>query len=310
MFEKTGTLLTAALLGLTATVATTGPAVAAPVGAGDRTLSVGKLILSPTDRGYKGSVPVTVTNTGSATDYFYYKLREPVPGAFRLGDNSCDSFDRRVEENRRVFNCSLTDNWADLAPGESVRNVLDFEVLTNPRTYPMSMAGGWVEVYSVSGELVAKKSFGAQFRSTAGSLAHPRPYVQDIRPDAGIESVGPATLDPEGSGNLYVPVTVRYRGDAPHFSLYIKASPLPAGSLIQYTVPADGPVGSDRALVPGVQMMSGEVRSFGLLITPPTDPADAQDVITFEVSADWYETPDADPSDNTAQTTLAVAANG
>ncbi|MGW3887217.1 hypothetical protein ACWD69_00895 [Micromonospora chokoriensis] len=61
MFQKTGTLLTAALLGLTATVATTGPAVAAPVGAGDHTLSVGRLILSPTDRGYQGSGSAAVS---------------------------------------------------------------------------------------------------------------------------------------------------------------------------------------------------------------------------------------------------------
>lgn len=218
-------------------------------------------------------------------------------------------FDMRVEENRRVANCSLTDNWANLAPGESVRNVLDFHVLTNPRRYPMSMSGGWVEVYSTNGGLVASKSFGALFRSTSGSLAHPRRYVQNTQPDAAIDSVGPVTLDPEGSGNLRVPVTIRYRGDAPHLSLYIKASPLPAGSLIQYTVPSEGPVGSDEALVPGLRMMPGEVRSFDLLISPPTDPADAQDVITLTVSALWYEVADARPSDNTAQTTLAVSAD-
>ncbi|MEU7613161.1 hypothetical protein [Micromonospora sp. NPDC049204] len=309
MLKKTGTLFTAVLLGLTTSVASTGPVAAAPADTAGGTLSVGKLILDPTERGYRGSVPLTVTNTGSETQYFYYTLREPVPGAFQPGTSNCDSFDQRVEDNRRVFNCALTDDLAELAPGESIRNVVDFQVLTNPRTYPMSMAGGWVEVYSADGDLVARKAFGARFRSTTGSLAHPRPYAQDTRPDAGIESVGPATLDPEGSGNLYVPVTVRYRGDAPHLGLHVKASPLPAGSLIQYTAPSDGPVGSDRAPVPGQRMMPGEVRSFGLLVSPPTDPADARDVITLEVTADWYETPDADPSDNTAQTTLVAADN-
>ncbi|WP_433551621.1 hypothetical protein ACQP08_29420 [Micromonospora zamorensis] len=210
-----------------------------------------------------------------------------------------------------MSNCSSPD-YARLDPGESFRVTLDFHVLTDPRSYPMSMGGGWIEVYSVEqDEPVASRSFGALFRSTTGSLIRPRPYVQDTQPDAAIESVGPVTLDPEGSGMLLLPVTVSYRGDAPHTSLYIKASPLPAGSLIYYTVPADGPVGSDLALVPGLRMMPGEVRRFGLLISPPNDPADAQNVITLEVTTSWYPSAaDADPSDNTAQTTLAVADNG
>ncbi|WP_433551620.1 hypothetical protein ACQP08_29415 [Micromonospora zamorensis] len=102
MFRKTGTLLTAALLGLTATVATTGPAVAAPAGTGDATISMGRLILDPTERGYQGSVELTVTNTGSENDYLYYKMREPVPGAFEFLDSDCDSFDRRA---RRTAGC-------------------------------------------------------------------------------------------------------------------------------------------------------------------------------------------------------------
>ncbi|MGC4767810.1 hypothetical protein ACLQ25_02350 [Micromonospora sp. DT44] len=310
MFRKTGTLLTAALLGLTATIGGAGPAAAAPERTVGAELSLSKLILNPTERGYQGSAELTVTNTGSENDYFYYKMREPVPGAFQFWGSDCDAFDQRVEQNRRVANCSSPD-WMTLDPGESFRVTLDFNVLTDPRNYPMSMGGGWVEVYSVEqDEPVASKSFGALFRSTTGSLIRPRPYVQDTQPDAAIESVGPVTLDPEGSGMLLLPVTVSYRGDAPHDSLYIKASPLPAGSLIYYTVPADGPVGSNRALVPGLRMMPGEVRSFGLLISQPTDPADLQDVITLEVTAEWYETPDANPSDNTAQTTLALAANG
>ncbi|MEV4496662.1 hypothetical protein AB0J84_13260 [Micromonospora arborensis] len=309
MFRKTGTLLTAVLLGLTATVATAGPVAAAPADSVGGELSLSRLIFNPTERGYQGSVELTVTNTGSETDYLYYKMREPVPGAFKFRGSDCDSVDMRVEQNRRVANCSSPD-YATLDPGESFRVTLGFQVLTNPRNYPMSMGGGWVELYSVEqDEPVAIKSFGALFRSTTGSLIHPRPYVQDTQPDAAIESVGPVTLDPEGSGMLLLPVTISYRGDAPHYSLDIKASPLPAGSLIHYTVPADGPVGSNQALVPGVQMMAGEVRSFGLLISPPTDPSDAQDVITLELLTNWYGGPDANPSDNTAQTTLAVSAN-
>ncbi|MGC4811643.1 hypothetical protein ACLQ29_14060 [Micromonospora sp. DT228] len=313
MFRKTGTLLTAVLLGLTATVATAGPAVAAPADRDGRTLSVGKLILSPTERGYRGSVPLTVTNTGSESDYFYYKLREPVPGAFQFDGTACDMFDMRVEDNRRVANCSLTDNWADLAPGESTRNVLDFHVLTNPRTYPMIMNGGWVEVYSSIDGLVARTPLSALFRSTNGSLTRPRPYVQDARPDASIRLDGPVTVLPDGEGNLRVPVTIRYDGDAPHDSFSVRASSLPAGSVFWHTDPTSGPVSGGGALVPvpELRLMPGEEYSFALVVSPPTDPADASELIDIEVATNWYPTsPDADPSDNVVRTTLAVAANG
>ncbi|MEK8109260.1 hypothetical protein NKG94_40270 [Micromonospora sp. M12] len=79
--------------------------------------------------------------------------------------------------------------------------------------------------------------------------------------------------------------------------------------MIQYTIPGDGPAMSDTTSVPGGRMMRGEERSFDLIISPPTDPADAEDIITLEVSTFWYGDVDADPSDNTAQTTLAVATN-
>ncbi|MCG5471645.1 hypothetical protein LADH09A_005643 [Micromonospora sp. LAH09] len=313
MFQKTGTLLTAVLLGLTATVATAAPAVAAPADVAGGTLSVGKLILKPTERGYRGSVPVTVTNTGSETDYLYYKLREPVPGAFQFDGTVCDMFDMRVEDNRRVATCSLTDNWAYLAPGESIRNVLDFHVLTNPRTYPMIMAGGWVEVYSSNSGLVASTPLSALFRSTNGSLIRPRPYVQDAQPDASIRLNGPVTEFPGGEGNLRVPLTIRYGGDAPHGSFWVQARSLPAGSVLRSADPGTGPVGSDGVLVPvpELQLMPGEEFSFAVVISPPTDPADTTKLVDIELTTSWYpETPDVDPSDNVVQTRLAVAANG
>ncbi|MET7950713.1 hypothetical protein [Micromonospora sp. NPDC005324] len=309
MFRKTGTLLTAALLGLTATIGGAGPAAAAPAATTSATVSLGKLILEPTERGYHGSIPLTVTNTGSETDYFGITLREPVPGSFPQGVFGCDAARLTPGDDRRVLDCALTANGSQLAPGETVQVALSFDVLTNPRTYPMRMGGGWVEVHSGQGGLLARESFNARFRSTTGSLTNPRLYVQDTQPDAAITALGRATINPDGYGHLRVPVTVRYQGDAPHLGLYLKASPLPAGSVIQYTIPGDGPAMSDTTSVPGGRMMRGEERSFDVIISPPTDPADAEDLITFEVSTFWYGDVDADPSDNTAQTTLAVATN-
>ncbi|RAO62097.1 hypothetical protein [Micromonospora saelicesensis] len=310
MLHKTGTLLTAALLGLTATIGGASAATAAPADTTSAAVSLGNLILEPTERGYRGAIPLTVTNTGSETDYFYLRLREPVPGSFPSGEFGCDAAELTPGDDRRTFGCGLTaDGGSSLAPGETVQVALKFDVLTNPRTYAMRMGGGWVEVHSAQGGLVARESFNARFRSTTGSLTNPRLYVQDTQPNAAITAVGRATIDPENSGNLRLPVTVRYRGDAPHLSLYLKASPLPTGSVIQYTIPSEGPAMSDTTSVPGGRMMQGESRSFDVIISPPTEPADSQDIITLEVSAFWYGDVDADPSDNTAQTTLAVATN-
>ncbi|MCG5447340.1 hypothetical protein NIE79_006109 [Micromonospora sp. NIE79] len=306
MIQKTGTLLTAALLGLTATIGSAGAATAAPAETSSATVSLGKLILEPTERGYHGSIPLTVTNTGTEADYFGITLREPVPGSFPEGKFGCDAARLTPGDDRRVLDCGLTPDGSRLAPGETVQVALNFDVLTNPRTYPMRMGGGWVEVHSGQGGLLARESFNARFRSTTGSLTDPRLYVQDTQPNAAITAVGRATIDPDGYGNLRVPVTVRYRGDAPHLGLYLKASPLPAGAVIQYTVPGDGPAMSDTTSVPGGRMMRGEERSFDVIISPPTDPADAEDIITFEVSTFWYGDVDANPSDNTATFTLAL----
>ena len=315
MFRKTGTLLTAVLLGLTATVATTGPAVAAPADRDGRTLSVGKLILSPTERGYRGSVSLTVTNTGSEGDYFYYKLREPVPGAFQYDGTACDMFDMRVEDNRRVANCSLTDNWADLAPGESTRNVLDFHVLTTPRTYPMIMNEGWVEVYSSIDGLVARTPLSALFRSTNGSLTRPRPYVQDAQPDASIRLDGPVTVLPDGEGNLRVPVTIRYDGDAPHASFSVaRASSLPAGSVFWQHRPVERSAERQRRAGAGAGAAVDARRGVQLrACRQPADRSGRRQRTDRHRGGDQLvpdHSLDADPSDNVVQTTLAVAANG
>ncbi|MFG1880779.1 hypothetical protein [Micromonospora sp. NPDC049102] len=118
---------------------------------------------------------------------------------------------------------------------------------------------------------------------------------------------------PGGDGNLRVPVTIRYGGDAPHNSFWVQANSLPAGSVFWHTDPGSGPVGSDGALVPlpELRLMPGEEYSFAVVISPPTDPADATKLVDIELTTSWYpETPDIDPSDNVVRTTLAVDTNG
>ncbi|MEK8109262.1 hypothetical protein NKG94_40280 [Micromonospora sp. M12] len=114
MFRKTGILLTAALLGLTATIGGAGPAAAAPADTSNGAVSLGKLILEPTERGYHGSIPLTVTNTGSETGYLHHAARTGAGllpgGCFRLRRRPTDSGD-----DRRVLDCGLTADQSPLA---------------------------------------------------------------------------------------------------------------------------------------------------------------------------------------------------
>ena len=304
MFRKTGTLLTAALLGLTATVGWAGPAAAAPSAAADApTFSLSRLVLEPTERGYRGSLRVTITNNSDSTDGFYFQIREPVAASFAGGPEShCDP--DGVSEGRLVRSCGLPQG-NELAAGESRRAPVEFQVLTTPRSYPMIATGGSITVYSWKFGSLGTVPFSAQFRSLDGKLARPQTYVQDTQPDASIELAGPVTDGPENTRR--VPLRVRYAGDAANLGLSVRATPLPAGSMILHTDPWDGPVYSERAFVPGGQLMAGEEREIALLISRPTDPADETAPINLELSTDWVETvPDVDPSDNTVTFNLAL----
>ncbi|MBQ1013597.1 hypothetical protein KBX53_22135, partial [Micromonospora sp. M51] len=119
MYRKTGTLLTAALLGLTATIGWAVPATAAPAAADAPTFSLSRLVLEPTERGYRGSLRVTITNNSDSTQGFYFQIREAVAGSFSGGAESrCES--DGVEEGLLVRTCALP-RGNDLAPGESRR---------------------------------------------------------------------------------------------------------------------------------------------------------------------------------------------
>ncbi|MEV4119092.1 hypothetical protein [Micromonospora sp. NPDC049645] len=306
MYRKTGTLLTAVLLGLTATIGSAGPAAAAPSASADApTFSVSRLVLEPTERGYRGSLRVTITNNGDTTDGFYFQVREPVAASFdETSQSPCDP--DGLSEGRQVRSCGLPQS-NELAPGESRRATVDFQVLTTPRNYPMIAAGGLITVYSWSAGSLGTVPFSAQFRSLDGKLTHPQTYVQDTQPDASIELAGPVTDGPYNTRR--VPVRARYAGDAPHRYLWVSATPLPAGSSILYTEPTDGPTFGGEAAVAGGPMMAGEERDLVLFITRPTDPADESNPINLELSTRWLDTtiPDVDPSDNTVTFSLALS---
>ncbi|MDG4806318.1 hypothetical protein O7634_06070 [Micromonospora sp. WMMD1120] len=302
MIKRTGTLLTAALLGLTATIGWAGPAAAAPADA--PTVTVSRLVLEPTERGYRGSIRVTVTNNSDSTDHVTFQIREAVAGSFSGGPESlCES--DGVSEGRLVRSCAFPRS-SELAPGERRQATVDFQVLTSPRSYPMIADGGLVTVQSANVGSLETIPFSARFRSLDGTLTRPQTYVQDALTNASVELIGPVTDGPENTRR--VPFRVRYSGDARQLANSLTATPLPAGSMILFTEPFDGPVYSAQAFVPGGLLMQGEERDVALYITRPTDPADESNPITLELKTHyWDETvPDVDPSDNTVTFNLAL----
>lgn len=207
-----------------ALIGAAGPAAAAP---GDTAVSVGRLVLEPTDRGYVGSLPVTVTYRGTEAAYLDLTITEPVPGAF-VGTTPGDPCFYSSPRPARTIYCHVPDGA--LQPGERRQFTVDFRVLTTPRPYAMVTSGGQLTVTTGdSNPANDTASFAALFRSTTGSLGEPQPYVRDTRTDAAV-SAGPATLDRQEDGSWFgrLPVTVRVDGDAAHDAYWL-APTLPAG---------------------------------------------------------------------------------
>ncbi|MCG5450089.1 hypothetical protein [Micromonospora hortensis] len=170
----------------------------------------------------------------------------------------------------------------------------------------MIAAGGLVTAYSYETGSLGTVPFSAQFRSLDGKLTRPQTYVQDAQADASVELAGPVTDGPENTRR--VPLRVRYGGDAPQLGHSLTATQLPAGSMILFTDPHDGPVYGPQAFVPGGLLMQGEERDVALFISRPTDPADESVTITVELATQYWmgTTPDVDPSDNTVTFNLAL----
>ncbi|GAB3964013.1 hypothetical protein [Plantactinospora veratri] len=92
--------LTAGILGAATAIATlaTAPAAQAAPRDGvlpqqrDTSVTVGRLVLEPTDRGYRGSVPLTVSYRGRGTADLRVTVTEPVAGAFANLDSDFPCF--------------------------------------------------------------------------------------------------------------------------------------------------------------------------------------------------------------------------
>ncbi|RLP97578.1 hypothetical protein [Micromonospora sp. CV4] len=301
MTTTTTRRLVAAVLGAgVALFGTAVPAAQAAVAPGDTSVSVGRLVLEPTDRGYAGSLPVTVTYRGAKASYLNLTLTEPVPGAF-AGLTPADACIFGSPQPLRTIDCLVP--GGALQRGERRRFTVDFRVLTTPQAHAMRATGGRLTVETGDANPANDTSgFATLFRSTTGSLRSPQPYVWDTQTDASL-AVGSATLSRQEDGSWLgrLPVTVRSAGDAAHDAYWLDPR-LPAGVSLVGIEPEEACAAN--CAVAGGRFMEGEERAVALLLRAPAEvtPGDlgSGSVRLYAVFGWGDELTDVDPSDNSA----------
>lgn len=280
---------------------TAAPAVAHAAPADAIQVTTGRLVLNPSQQGYTGSLPVVVNYRGDQPAHLNLTIVEPVPGAFvGMRPSEVCVFGGNDGTGRRTFHCAVP--GGEVRPGQRRRFAVDFRVVTTPRDYPMVAGGGTVEVQSdIHRAVTARAPFEAVFRSTRGTVAPTRPYVQDTRTDLTV-TAGAATLTRQADGSFAgrVRVTARYGGDAPHYELFVFAE-LPGGVYVNGTLPEEVCAGNGCS-VPGGRFMPGDTRAFDLLLAAPAGTAlGALGSATVELTAEGnVDLPDVDPADDTA----------
>ncbi|MGY0007609.1 hypothetical protein [Micromonospora sp. I033] len=283
----------AGVLGLTAALSVVaGPAQAAPTGS---TATVAdRLILEPTERGYRGSLEVDLTYQGAEPGRATYVITEPIPGSYHNVEwgITCYSSGDLLPDYRTRVECDVP--GGELVPGERRSFTVDFQVLTSVQPYAMKTGNGELAV-KVGGEIVADEAFSTRFRSTTGTLANARPYVQDTQPDVSVSITGGLTLARRSDGFFEgrLPVTVRYNGDAPHDQVWFEPVSLPDGVWEPWTEECG------LNCVPGGAFMEGEERTFTLIFSTQNE-LEAGDLgegsVAFRALS-RYQT-DANPTDN------------
>ncbi|MBU8857180.1 MULTISPECIES: hypothetical protein [unclassified Micromonospora] len=301
------------LAGAALALTTAAPAVAAPTAAeAAADISVGRLVLEPTARGYQGKLPVTVTNNGPTATYFFVDVLEPVAASFRALDPEEACGFQPLRDNRRTVSCGVP--GGDIEPGGSRSFSIAFEVLTPTRGVAMIATGGRISVNVGDGraEIADRARFAARFRSASGSLRNPVPYVQDDQARAAVTAAGSVTLSRQDDGSYLgrLPVTVRWAGDAGYDYLLARSVGLPAGVLVWGTDPQDAPSNLTSFIVPGGRFMAGEQRSFDVLLyAEPGAAPGFLGTVTFELETRWdsITVPEADPADNVVSVDLTIA---
>ncbi|AXO34136.1 hypothetical protein [Micromonospora sp. B006] len=293
-----------ALAGLVGLIAAL-PVAAAPASAAARpsTASVAdRLVLEPTERGYRGSLTVDLTYRGAEPGRASYVITEPIPGSYENVEwgISCNSSGDVLPDGRTRVECNVP--GGELTSGERRSFTIDFTVLTPTRPYAMKAGAGRLAV-KVDGTTVTDESFSTRFRSTTGSLADPQPYVRDRQPDLRVTAPDAVTLvrQPDGMFEGRLPVTLRYAGDAPHDSVWYAVERVPDGVWEPWTESCG------INCVEGGAFMTGEERSLTLIVSAPADtpvgelgPVDIQFHLSRAIAAD------VDPGDNRITFTVST----
>ncbi|MEU7819915.1 hypothetical protein [Catellatospora sp. NPDC049133] len=301
------------LLGVAALMAMSVGALAAPAAAhaaaeDSATVSAGTLVLEPTERGYVGTLEATMQNTGTEPAYLGLAIVEPIANAWQdiVVEDACVW--NWNPDGRRTVYCGT---GSVFQPGEERRVDSTFRVLSKTRKYAMEALGGEIGVTFNDGTSGPLTPFSTLLRSTTGSVADPRPFVQDTQSNITLK-VGKAlklTKDTDGRFRGRLAVTVIWRGNAPHQYVPVELVGLPEGFWVDGTEPdADLPCWQGCA-APGGEFMQGESRTFSLIVSGPEDAAVGDyGTLTATSNVTWgfATTPDVDPSDNSRTFTLKV----
>jgi hypothetical protein len=296
---------TTAVVAATAIFAAAPAALAAPADAAAASLavSVGELIVSPAeDRGYAGSLPVTVENQGTEPVSPGVTVIEPVPGSFDAIPNEAVVYNGFDEAGRLIILGGVP--GSAIEPGERREFSIEFLIRTAPRDRAMVATGGRLTIQTADVQETAE--FGVLFRSTGGSVANPVPYVQDTKAAVSV-TASPATLIRQEDGTFTgrASVAVHYASDAAHFGLSA-AVVLPTGVDFHGTDPSEAC--TDVCMVPGGRFLQGETRVFELLLSAPADTESGSlGSASVEVTTDRNgEVPEEDAADNTAAIEVTV----
>ena len=256
-----------ALLGLATLMAVGVGALATPAAAhaaaDSATISVGGLVLEPTERGYAGTLEVTVQNTGTEPAYLGLAIVEPIANSWQglVVEDACVW--NWNTDGRRTIYCGT---GSVFQPGEVRRVDSKLRSLSKTRKYAMEALGGEIGLTFNDGTSGPLTPFSTLLRSTTGSVADPRPFVQDTQSNITLKT-GKAlklTKDADGRFRGRLAVTVTWRGNAPHQYVPVTPSGLPENFWVEGTDPDGGMPCWNGCDAPGGEFMQGETRTFSL----------------------------------------------
>ncbi len=308
------TILRAGAIALTTGSLLVGGAVAAQAAPADGvTVKVGQLVLEPAEYGHTGKVGIVIRNNTDAPIRGEFTIAVPIASSIAGVDDASCGFGRPDGE-RYIHDCTSSDGA--VAPGEALRLTVRFRTLNKPQAYPqIAKTLGTVEAGGVTAD------FTIRFRSTTGSLRHPKPYVPDTESALSV-TASDVTLIRQADGSFVgrVPVTVRNDGDAPHFELGAELA-TPESLLWPDIETGDVCVGAGYLPIPpgylgigctgiGGPLAEGEQRTFHWVLTAPagTPPGPLGTGTTLvQLEAFASDIDNADPSANVDTFAITVA---